>query len=102
MLRRRLYFFRFGRSTEKIAGRNKTRGLENEVAVVPTGCMGPCNQGPLVKYLPEYTIYQKVDCDNVARIEQSQLVDKKPMEDILLFCRLQAKAIYECSRRSLF
>ena len=55
------------------------RHLEDTVEVIPTGCMGPCNQGPLVKYLPEQTIYQKVNCDNISQVVQSQLVDKKPL-----------------------
>ncbi len=63
----------------------KARHLEDTVEVIPTGCMGPCNQGPLVKYLPEHTIYQKVNCDNISQVVQSQLVDKKPLEDLLLF-----------------
>ena len=67
------------------------RGLQNEVEVIPTGCMGPCNQGPLVKYLPENTIYQKVDCNNISQIVQSQLVEKKPIEDLLLFSDFHEK-----------
>ncbi|HOZ67793.1 MAG TPA: NADH-ubiquinone oxidoreductase-F iron-sulfur binding region domain-containing protein [Chitinophagaceae bacterium] len=63
----------------------KARHLEDTVEVIPTGCMGPCNQGPLVKYLPEQTIYQKVNCENISQVVQSQLVDKKPLEDLLLF-----------------
>jgi len=70
---------------KKLQEEIKTRGLETEVEVVPSGCMGPCNQGPLVKYLPENTIYQRVDCHNLERIVQSQLIDKKPLEDLLLF-----------------
>lgn len=63
----------------------KDRGLESEVEIIPTGCMGPCNQGPLVKHLPGNTIYQKVDCNNISSIVQSQLVEKKPLEELLLF-----------------
>lgn len=63
----------------------KDRGLESEVEIIPTGCMGPCNQGPLVKHLPGKTIYQKVDCNNISSIVQSQLVEKKPLEELLLF-----------------
>lgn len=70
---------------KKLQEEVKTRGLDNEVEIVPTGCMGPCNQGPLMKYLPEETIYQKVDCSNIAAIVQSQLIEKKPIEDLLLF-----------------
>jgi NADH:ubiquinone oxidoreductase subunit F (NADH-binding)/(2Fe-2S) ferredoxin len=69
----------------KLTEEIKARHLEDTVEVIPTGCMGPCNQGPLVKYLPEQTIYQKVNCDNISQVVQSQLVDKKPLEDLLLF-----------------
>jgi len=68
-----------------------TRGLDKEVEIIPTGCMGPCNQGPLMKYLPEHTIYQKVDCSNIAEIVQSQLIDKKPIEHLLLFADSRPK-----------
>ena len=63
----------------------KERGLENEVDVFPTGCMGPCTQGPLLKCKPSNTVYQKVDCNNIKEVVQSQLVDKKPLEDLLIF-----------------
>jgi NADH:ubiquinone oxidoreductase subunit F (NADH-binding)/(2Fe-2S) ferredoxin len=67
------------------------KGLENEVEVIPTGCMGPCNQGPLVKVQPEHTIYQKIDCSNISTIVQSQLIEKKPIEHLLLFSDLRPK-----------
>ena len=44
----------------KLQNEIKERGLENEYEIIPTGCMGPCNQGPLVKHLSENIIYQKV------------------------------------------
>ncbi len=40
-------------------------GMDKELELIPTGCMGPCNQGPLVKILPDHTIYQKVNTQNV-------------------------------------
>lgn len=76
---------------KKLQEEIKTRGLENEVEVIPTGCMGPCNQGPLMKFLPEYNIYQKVGCSNIAAIVQSQLIEKKPIEDLLLFADSREK-----------
>lgn len=76
---------------KKLQEEIKTRGLENEVEVIPTGCMGPCNQGPLMKFLPEYNMYQKVDCSNIASIVQRQLVEKKPIEDLLLFADSREK-----------
>lgn len=76
---------------KKLQEEIKTRGLENEIEVVPSGCMGPCNQGPLVKVLPEYTVYQRVDCKNIEKVIQSQLVEKKPIEDLLLFADSRPK-----------
>ena len=63
----------------------KARGLDQSIELIPTGCMGPCNQGPLIKFLPDHTIYQKVDCKNISTVVQSQLIDKKPIEDLLIF-----------------
>jgi NADH:ubiquinone oxidoreductase subunit F (NADH-binding)/(2Fe-2S) ferredoxin len=63
----------------------KARGLDQSIELIPTGCMGPCNQGPLIKFLPDHTIYQKVDCKNISSVVQSQLIDKKPIEDLLIF-----------------
>ncbi|MFT3846183.1 MAG: NADH-quinone oxidoreductase subunit NuoF [Lacibacter sp.] len=76
---------------KKLQDEIKTRGLENEIEVVPSGCMGPCNQGPLVKYLPENTIYQRIDCENLDRVIQSQIVENKPLEDLLLFADSREK-----------
>ena len=79
-----------------------TRGLENEVEVISTGCMGPCNQGPLIKCLPEYTMYQKVDCSNIAKIVQSQLIEKKPIEDLLLFADSRPKPFIDAQEDPYF
>jgi NADH:ubiquinone oxidoreductase subunit F (NADH-binding)/(2Fe-2S) ferredoxin len=76
---------------KKLQEEIKDRGLESEVEIIPTGCMGPCNQGPLMKYLPENTIYQKVDCSNISRIVQSQVIEKKPIEALLLFADSREK-----------
>ncbi len=87
---------------KKLEGEIKTRGLENEVELIPTGCMGPCNQGPLIKCLPEYTIYQKVDCSNIKAIVQSQLIEKKPIEDLLLFADSRPKPFIDAREDPYF
>ncbi|MBF0570662.1 MAG: NAD(P)H-dependent oxidoreductase subunit E [Candidatus Omnitrophica bacterium] len=76
---------------EKLQEEIKTRGMENEIEVVPSGCMGPCNQGPLVKIQPDQTIYQRVTCENIAQVVQSQLIEKRPIEELLLFADSRPK-----------
>lgn len=87
---------------KKLEEEIKTRGLENEVEVIATGCMGPCNQGPLIKYLPDHTIYQKVDCSNIKAIVQSQLIEKKPIEDLLLFADSRPKPFIDAREDPYF
>ncbi|MDP4262816.1 MAG: NuoF family protein [Bacteroidota bacterium] len=87
---------------KKLQEEIKTRGLENEVEVIPSGCMGPCNQGPLMKYLPEQTIYQKVDCNNITAIVQSQLIEKKPIEELLLFADSREKPFVNSNEDPFF
>jgi len=78
------------------------RGMENDIEVIPTGCMGPCNQGPLIKFEPDHTVYQKVDCTNIATIVQSQIIDKKPIEDMLLFSEFRKKPFLNANEDPFF
>lgn len=87
---------------KKMQDEIKARGMDQEVEVIPTGCMGPCNQGPLVKHMPDNTIYQKITEENIAQIIQSQLIDKKPIEDILLFADSREKPFVNANEDPFF
>ncbi len=63
----------------------KAQGKKKDIEVVPTGCMGPCNEGPLIKMMPQNTIYQKVKNEMVPAILQSHIIENKPIEKWLLF-----------------
>ncbi|MCU0387404.1 MAG: NADH-quinone oxidoreductase subunit NuoF [Chitinophagaceae bacterium] len=56
-----------------------------DAEIIPTGCMGPCNQGPLVKFDPGNTIYQKLETGDVAPLLNSHLLEKTPVTEKLLF-----------------
>ena len=70
---------------KKLQDEVKASGKENEVEVVASGCMGPCNQGPLVKIMPGHTIYQKVNTEMTPPIFQEHVIKQKPIENLLLF-----------------
>jgi len=76
---------------KKLEEEIKARGMEDLVEIIPTGCMGPCNQGPLMKHMPGNIIYQKVDCSNISKIVQNQVVFGKPLEELLLFADSREK-----------
>jgi len=49
-------------------------GLKDKVQVVKTGCLGFCEQGPIVKILPQGTFYVQVKQEDVKEIVQEHLV----------------------------
>ncbi|MEM6431775.1 MAG: NuoF family protein [Deinococcota bacterium] len=66
-------------------------GLADSVQVVPTGCMGWCSEGPLVRMKPageETTLYAQVDAQQATDIIQHHLTDagdqsdKQPTPDV--------------------
>jgi len=69
----------------------KDRGLEEAVQVVPTGCMGPCNQGPLVKFHPGGTIYRKIDGSQLKEVMDAELAEGPPQTDRWIFSDVREK-----------
>jgi NADH:ubiquinone oxidoreductase subunit F (NADH-binding)/(2Fe-2S) ferredoxin len=63
----------------------KARGLESSVQAVPTGCMGPCNQGPLVRFRPGGTMYRKMDGSQVKTVMDAELSGGPPQKDKWIF-----------------
>ncbi len=52
----------------------KKQGLEEEVKIVPTGCFGLCERGPVVIVYPEGTFYAHVKKEDVAEIVEEHLL----------------------------
>jgi len=77
------------------------KNLAMEVEVIPSGCMGACNQGPLVLVQPESTIYQKVTPENATAIVDEHLVKSEPVQSMLLFAGTTQEATLD-SRQSDF
>lgn len=48
------------------------------------GCLGICDFGPTVAIYPEGTFYVGVKKEDVSEIIQSHIVNKKPVERLLL------------------
>lgn len=87
---------------KKLQTEVKNQGLEGEIEVIPTGCMGPCNQGPLVKVMPENTIYQKIHEEDVPTLVQSHLIDKQPIETKVLFADSREKVYLDAAQDPYF
>jgi NADH-quinone oxidoreductase subunit F len=61
----------------------KKNGIEDEVQVIETGCMGACDLGPIVVVYPEGTFYQKVTVKNAALIVNEHLVKGRTVPELL-------------------
>ena len=73
-----------------------------DVEVKSVGCMGACNQGPLVQMMPEDVMYQKVSGDDAARLVTSHLKDHKTVEKMLIFSDQKANVPLKSQENSFF
>ena len=60
-----------------------SRGLEDEIRVVETGCHGLCQMGPLVVVYPEGVFYVRVNTDDVPEIVETHLLKGRIVERLL-------------------
>lgn len=61
----------------------KEKGLEAEIRIIGTGCMGPCERGPVMMIYPEGVFYQRVTLDDVDAIVEQHLLKGKIVEKLL-------------------
>ena len=59
---------------EAFAAELDAAGLKDKIQVVKTGCLGFCEQGPIVKILPQGTFYVQVKAEDVKEIVAEHLV----------------------------
>jgi bidirectional [NiFe] hydrogenase diaphorase subunit len=62
----------------------EAQGLHHDVQVVPTGCMGLCSRGPLVRVEPrggEPAMYERVDPAVGARIVERHVAARRPLDE---------------------
>ena len=59
---------------EAFAKELEAAGLKEKVQVVTTGCLGFCEQGPIVKILPQGTFYVQVKESDVQEIVKEHLI----------------------------
>jgi NADH:ubiquinone oxidoreductase subunit F (NADH-binding)/(2Fe-2S) ferredoxin/Pyruvate/2-oxoacid:ferredoxin oxidoreductase delta subunit len=61
----------------------KAQGVADEVQVVKTGCFGFCEQGPIVKILPEDSFYVKVTPEDAKELISEHVVKGREVTRLL-------------------
>lgn len=60
------------------------KGLENEVNIIETGCMGPCDYGPVMVIYPEGIFYKTVTPEDVDEIVEEHFIKGRPVSRLML------------------
>jgi len=63
----------------------KEHNLQDKVEVVPTGCQGLCEKGPIVVIHPGGTLYTRVQGKDIEEIIQKHVINKEVVERLLFF-----------------
>lgn len=59
----------------------RERGLDKDVELSGTGCLGLCGEGPIVKVAADETLYQRVDASAARRIVDEHLLAGKKVQE---------------------
>ena len=62
----------------------KSMGLEKEVSVLRTGCLGLCGVGPNVSIYPDNIIYKSVKVEDVKEIVMEHFYKGRPVQRLML------------------
>jgi len=68
-------------------------GIEDEAKVVLTGCFGFCEQGPIVKIIPDNTFYTKVSPQDSREIIEEHIIKGRKVKR-LLYVDPEDKSLY--------
>ena len=71
----------------------KEQGIEKDVQVYQTGCMGICAMGPVMMVLPDRIFYTELNPEKAKEIVQSHLVKNKPIEEYTFYDKTLLKHV---------
>ena len=80
----------------------KAQGLDKDVSVVPVGCMGACNAGPLMRMEADGSVYQKVDAAKGAKLVEKHIKNHAPVKEDLLFAESGKPALAKAVESDFF
>ncbi len=72
-----------GRIVERLREEIAAAGMDNDVQVVVTGCFGFCEQGPIVKVIPDNTFYTNVKPEDAEEIVKEHVVKGRKVTRLL-------------------
>ncbi len=80
----------------------KDKGLENDVQIVRTGCFGFCEQGPIVKFLPDNTFYVRVTPEDAEELINEHIIKGRKVERLLYIEPTEKEKIDESKKMPFY
>ncbi|MCK9254658.1 MAG: NADH-quinone oxidoreductase subunit NuoF [Bacteroidales bacterium] len=68
---------------ENLNSELESHGIENEAKVIMTGCFGFCEQGPIVKVIPDNTFYTQVKPSDAKEIIEEHIIKGRKVNRLL-------------------
>ena len=88
--------------TENLNDAIKAAGMADDVKVLQTGCFGFCEQGPIVKILPDNTFYTQVKPEDANEIIAEHIVKGRKVERLLYVDPEQEKHISDAKHMEFY
>jgi len=79
----------------------KDKGLDEEINIIETGCMGPCELGPVMVVYPDGAFYIRLKPEHAEPIVEEHFLKGRPVEE-LLWHTPEARKIVEEKRQVPF
>ena len=77
---------------EKLLAEIEKHNLQDEINIIETGCMGPCDFGPVMMVYPEGVFYKKVSVTDIEELVEEHFLKGRPLKRLML---TEAEHIYE-------
>jgi len=69
---------------DKIFQELRKNGIEDDVRVIETGCMGPCELGPVMLVYPDKVFYQQLKPADIETIVKDHFIKGRPVAEKIL------------------
>jgi NADH:ubiquinone oxidoreductase subunit F (NADH-binding)/(2Fe-2S) ferredoxin len=61
----------------------KEKNLENDVKIIETGCMGPCQYGPVMIVYPDGSYYINLNEEKIEKVVNEHFIKGRPVKEFL-------------------
>ena len=78
------------------------RKLQNEVAVISTGCNGFCERGPIIVVQPEGIFYQRLTVNDIPYLVKEHFIKGRPVKKLMYVPPIEDKPIPKMSDIGFF